>query len=80
LAAGIARATGREPGAAPDPKTLATLARRRPFRQVGDLLDEVDIAHHHAGLGIVVKFAGVIEDANIPVTLSFVSSSLARPT
>ena len=50
------------------------LARRWSSRQVGDLLDEVDITHHHAGLGIVVKFAGVVEDADITghVELGFV--------
>ena len=40
-------------------------ARRRPAGEVGDLLDQVDLADHQPRLGVVVEFARTIEHPDV---------------
>ena len=58
---GFARAC---PGSRPLPSPRPR-ARRRPAGQVGDLLDQIDLAHDQPRLGVVVEFARVVEHAHV---------------
>ena len=46
-------------------------ARRRTTGQLGDLLDEVDLAHHQPRLGVVVQFARVVEHPHVAGHVQF---------